>query len=256
MKLTNITSSEDSIQNQENIKQCFVITPIGNPNTEIRRKADGVINAVITPVIKSLGFKLIIPHKMTAPGSITQQVLEHILNDELVIANLTGLNANVMYELATRHAARKPVVCIAEEGTPLPFDITTERMLFYSNDMFGVEELKENLSNMIAAAIADTQQPTNPIYRAKSDFIMQQAMIGDKDQFIVEKLNQLAESVNRIANDNKATGSHLYKVNNDYVTENLFDDDNIINVDMHNYDDKNCFYIVSTNNKKEKSRMK
>lgn len=251
MKLTNITSSEDSIQNQENIKQCFVITPIGNPNTEIRRKADGVINAVITPVIKSLGFKLIIPHKMTAPGSITQQVLEHILNDELVIANLTGLNANVMYELATRHAARKPVVCIAEEGTPLPFDITTERMLFYSNDMFGVEELKENLSNMIAAAIADTQQPTNPIYRAKSDFIMQQAIIGDKDQFIVEKLNQLAESVNRIANDNKSIGNLHYKVNNKYIAENFFDDDNTINIDFPNYDDNHSFFIIEPSKKKK-----
>ena len=155
-----------------------------------------------------------------------------------------------MYELATRHAARKPVVCIAEEGTPLPFDITTERMLFYADDMFGVEELKENLSKMIVAAIGDTQ-PTNPIYRAKSDFIMQQAMIGDKDQFIVKKLNQLTESINRLANDNKSTGNIHYKINNKYIAENLFDDDNTINIDFPNYDDNHSFFIIKpTKNKK------
>lgn len=59
-------------------KRCFLITPIGEPNSQIRRKADGVIEAVIKPVMEELNFDLIVPHKMSNPGSITKQIIEHI----------------------------------------------------------------------------------------------------------------------------------------------------------------------------------
>lgn len=123
-------------------KRCFVITPIGEPDSEIRKKADGVISAVIKPIVEQSGYELICPHEMAKNGSITQQVIEELLQDDLVIANLTGLNANVMYELAIRHATRKPVITISERSTKLPFDIATERTLFYEDNMSQVNILK------------------------------------------------------------------------------------------------------------------
>ena len=39
---------------------------------------------------------------------ITSQVLQHVTEDALVVADLTGRNPNVFYELALRHAIRKP----------------------------------------------------------------------------------------------------------------------------------------------------
>lgn len=58
------------------------------------------MNAVIRPVVEECGYDLVCPHEMAKSCSITQQVIEQLLEDDLVIANLTGLNANVMYELA------------------------------------------------------------------------------------------------------------------------------------------------------------
>lgn len=99
----------------------------------------------------------------------------------MVIANLTNLNPNVMYELSIRHAIRKPVLQICEEGTKLPFDIVDERTIFFTNDMQGVIELSKGLSKYVEESLRD-EQPDNPIYRAiEAQMIIQQSSASDVD---------------------------------------------------------------------------
>lgn len=158
-------------------KKCFIVTPLGAVGSETRKKAEGVIDSVLRPILeKDFKYEVIVPHEIDQLGSITQQIIIHLLNDELVIANLTGLNPNVMYELAVRHAARKAVVCIAEEGTVLPFDIAAERIAFYDDKMAGVNILKKKLAGAIESAEQD-QEHDNPIYRAKMGFEMQKVVV-------------------------------------------------------------------------------
>ncbi|MFU0823836.1 hypothetical protein [Clostridium sp.] len=102
--------------------RCFIITTIGDENTGIRRHIDGIIDECIIPIIQDI-YKIEVTHKITTPGSINSQVIEAIYNADLVIANLTELNPNVMYELAFRHAIRKPLIMIMEYGeTKISFD--------------------------------------------------------------------------------------------------------------------------------------
>ncbi len=155
-------------------RKCFVVTPIGEEDTEIRRASTCLIEAAIRPVLEETGFETIIPHQLRNPGSITKQVIEHLLYDQLVIANLAGLNANVMYELAVRHASRLPIVTLAERGQVLPFDIRDQRTLFYSNDMLGAEELRPELARAIRDALTDSH-PDNPIYSVTDEKIIKEA---------------------------------------------------------------------------------
>ena len=146
-------------------KKCFIITPIGEENSPIRQKSEGLMEEVIKPVCGELGFIVEVAHEIDTPGSITAQVIQRVLESEMIIANLTGLNPNVMYELAVRHATKLPVVCLAENGTNLPFDIISERTIFYSDNMRGAAKLKPELKKKLEAAIGDTDI-NNPIYGA------------------------------------------------------------------------------------------
>lgn len=146
-------------------KRCFIITPIGETNSEIFRKAKGVIDSVIKPVLQLHGFVDIKPaYEIMESGMIGNQIIDRIINDDLVVANLTGNNPNVMYELAIRHATAKPIIHICEKGTLLPFDIKDNRTAFFRDDMLGVQELQREFESYVNNIQYDYEYKDNPIY--------------------------------------------------------------------------------------------
>ena len=155
-------------RNEEQGKKCFIITPIGNENSEVFRKAKGVIESTIKPVLREYGFADIKPaYEINVSGMINTQIINRIVNDDLVVANLTGNNPNVMYELCLRHVVAKPIIHICENGTILPFDIKDSRTIFYENDMLGVEELKNKLRSFMDNLSYTDDYTDNPIYTAR-----------------------------------------------------------------------------------------
>lgn len=145
-------------------KKCFIITPIGEENSIIFRKARGVIESVIKPVLTDFGFDDIKPaYEIAESGLIGNQIIDRIINDDLVVANLTGNNPNVMYELAVRHVLAKPIIHICENGTKLMFDVSGSRTIFYNDDMLGTEELKSKLVEFVNEIDYSKECKNNPI---------------------------------------------------------------------------------------------
>lgn len=209
--------STERITTNEYENICFIITPIGTENSPTRKKTDGLINNVIKPVCKELGLKAIPAHEINKIGSITRQVIQHIMNSKMVIANLTGLNPNVMYELAIRHAAKLPVVCLAEEGTTLPFDITTERTIFYTDDMYGAVKLLPDLKSKIESAMKDNNID-NPIYRAITDSQIIKDITASNDpntnealSYIIGRLDNLDRQISTRQSCSKDNVNHAFK---------------------------------------------
>ena len=93
-------------------KTCFVISPIGKNGDDIRKNADEVLEYIINPICEKYGYSVIRADKMANSGLITKAIIEQIISSDLVIADLTGSNPNVFYELAIRHSYRKPAIQI------------------------------------------------------------------------------------------------------------------------------------------------
>lgn len=111
--------------------ECFYIAPIGLDGSPERKRSDGVLNFIVKPAAQALGLTAVRADGVSAPGQITLQVVDHVLKAKASVVDLTGLNPNVFYELAIRHAAKLPVALIADEGTRLPFDIAQMRTIFF-----------------------------------------------------------------------------------------------------------------------------
>ena len=102
---------------------CFVISPVGSADSEERKHADLMLSALFEPALAQLGLRAVRADGISKPGLITGQVMDHVSRAALVIADLSFGNPNVYYELALRHATRKPTVQIIRTADKLPFDV-------------------------------------------------------------------------------------------------------------------------------------
>lgn len=160
-------------------KTCFVISPIGSADSLERKHANLVLSALIEPALAELDLEVIRADGISKPGLITGQVIDHIAKAALVIADLSFANPNVYYELALRHAVRKPVVQLIRTGDKLPFDVGQYRTV--EIDMTDIYVLvpqldlhRQEITRQARAAMADggnTESPLSQFYPAFWDYI-------------------------------------------------------------------------------------
>lgn len=145
-------------------KTCFVISPIGDPGSEERIRADRVFKHIVAPAAASHQLQAVRSDQISSPGAvISNEVIQHILNDQVVVADLTGRNPNVFYELGLRHSFRKPVVQMISQGERLPFDVQGTRVVYYALDLDGAAGAQEEVRQQIAEAIEPGFEAESPV---------------------------------------------------------------------------------------------
>jgi hypothetical protein len=148
-------------------KICFVIAPVGDTGSAVRTRSDQVFKYIIAPAATACGYEPLRADKIPKPGIITSQVIQHLIDDHLVIADLTGPNANVFYELAVRHAFRKPVVQIIDAAQSIPFDLAASRTIrFNYPDLEGAEQARDEIKRQIKAVEENPEEVDNPLTQA------------------------------------------------------------------------------------------
>jgi hypothetical protein len=135
-------------------QECFFIAPIGPDGSEERNRSDGVLEFIVARAAGELDLQAVRADQLAEPGQITLQVIEHVLGAKAAVADLTGRNPNVYYELAIRHTAKLPTVLICEQGEELPFDIAQMRTIFFRHtDLRSADHCRAEIVRQLREAL-------------------------------------------------------------------------------------------------------
>lgn len=85
------------------------------------------------------------------PGRITEQILDALAVADVVIADITGLNANVVYELGYADASHTPLIILSQEPAASPFDLKDLRQIPYSPE--DPDAVRQPLTAYLRAAL-------------------------------------------------------------------------------------------------------
>lgn len=111
-------------------KHCFVIMPFSKTKGYRDEKYwNDLFDNFIKPSVEELGYRC--ERSKARSSNIIKDILRELLEADLVIAVLTDFNANVWYELGTRHALCRGTVMVIQKGQKLPFDIQQHGVIFY-----------------------------------------------------------------------------------------------------------------------------
>lgn len=186
-------------------KECFVIGPIGEAGSPTRRQADLLFKHVITPSLVALGYTITRADLLDEPGMITSQIVQHVIEAPLVVADLSDHNPNVFYELAIRHAIKKPLIQLIRHDQRIPFDVSITRTIkFDLTDLDSVAETREAIAKQakrlvekpddfdtpisLAVDIKNLQQSEVPVEKILADLVV-----------AVNELKHQAEPQERVA---------------------------------------------------------
>lgn len=132
------------------MKKCFVVSPIGDAGTDIRKNADQLYQHIIKPVCEKCGFVAQRVDEFNTSNSITQEILDALNDYDLVIADLTGHNPNVFFEIGYRTKSQRPIIHLKRKDETIPFDVSSIRTFEYDlTDLDMVTATKDRLEQVI-----------------------------------------------------------------------------------------------------------
>lgn len=144
-----IPTPTDPGSGRQFLDTCFVMMPFGE-------WMDSYYREIYVPAIREAGMEPVRADELFSTGSVIEQIWEQISRAKVLLADLTGKNANVFYELGLAHAANKPVVFTTGALDDVPFDLRHLRVAVYDiRDPSWGEKLRLNLAVYLKAAKAD-----------------------------------------------------------------------------------------------------
>jgi hypothetical protein len=134
---------------------------------------DAVYQEIIAPAVVAAGLDPIRADEEKIGGTIHKPMFERLMLCQYAVADITGANPNVYYELGIRHAMRpRSTVILFAEGTTLPFDIALLRGIPYRTDDGG-KPLDPNScsANVAKQLLAARQNPhdDSPLFQLIQD---------------------------------------------------------------------------------------
>ncbi len=154
---------------------CFVLMPFGRKTDGLGRIADfdRVYHDIIAPAVTAANLDPIRADEEQVGGAIHKPMFERLMLCDYAVADVTGANPNVYYELGIRHALKPhSTVILFAAGTALPFDLAPLRGLPYQLDSAGQPQSAEASIQAVTARLLearDNPHDDSPLFQMVAD---------------------------------------------------------------------------------------
>lgn len=222
------------------LESCFVICPIGAAGSDIRARSDDLFDHLIVPICKEEGIVAERAIDASRPGDITRQIIDDILTKDLVIADISGHNPNVFYELAIRHLSGKPFIHLSAMAEKVPFDMSILNVIPIETQTFaGFRRTADGLHKQIKLIKAGGQSFENAssvqferiLSAAKVTPSNETKVLLDRLTLMQARLTETEERAARLASERDALAKALKQVETDLAVHSLVGDTGLSDID-------------------------
>jgi hypothetical protein len=181
-------------------KRCFLVGPIGDPDTPTRNHADWLLHGIIIPVFKDHFSEYHVERadKITSPGMIDSQIINALLEAELVIADMSFQNANAFYEMGIRHLKALPIIHMYLQGQTIPFDVKPYRAIpFKYDNPADLVKARDDLLAVVGEVIKPDFEVENPVTRARGKEKLEEKAT-EAQRMLIGELQELRRRIEEV----------------------------------------------------------
>jgi hypothetical protein len=132
---------------------CFLVMPFGQEwSADVHRILAGACDAA--------GVRPVRGDDLFTPTDILEDIWQGINAADFVMADITGRNPNVLYELGMAHTLAKPVLILSRDARDIPIDLATRRVIVYGQSAADWrDDLRHKISGAVAKIVVDYRLP-------------------------------------------------------------------------------------------------
>jgi len=116
-----------------------------------------VLDDAIRPAMARHGIAATKSHDLTGPRVSLAQVWEHIRTSQVIVADLSGQDASVMFELGLCFGLHRLPILLVRDSAELPVELRSPRSIEYEGTPDGIAELRERLTRAIELFLVATR---------------------------------------------------------------------------------------------------
>lgn len=199
-------------ETSESDPACGVIMPISATSNH-DEKHWASVQTLLHRGIRAAGLQ---PHNVWegVNDRISKRIVSNIFRQDIVVADISDLNPNVMLEVGLRLASKKPIVIVFEEGGKIPFDIADVGALPYPGDLniLDMEGFFEKFTSLIKERLQAFSAGTYEPYLG--DVVVEVLEPQTKEigigEAILERLDEFSSRLSRIEKNN-ANGNRFLR---------------------------------------------
>lgn len=198
-KLTEEVPAKKKLERE--VPKCGIIMPISATSTKTEQHwAD--VQTLLHRAISISGFEPVNVWNNEITDRVSERIVGNIYSADIVVADISDLNPNVMLELGLRLSSKKPTIVVVNGGGLIPFDIRDFHAIYYPSDLniLGMEVFFEKLNEALNARFNAFKEGTYISFLGKVvvDVLSPETREVPIDQLLLSRLDDIGNRLGRL----------------------------------------------------------